>query len=374
VLSLSEEEIEKAYEQENEKAKAEYVFIDPKAFTEQIHPAYEELQDYYQNHKTKFQKPEQVNVQYIALYFEDNIYAEHINISEEEIQDYYANHHKQFSVKNKKDKEQLKPLAEVTEQIKEIITQDKIKILLEDKIWQISDEIGDDPESFTKVAKKYHLEVKETGFFGPQQSIPKIGLSYEFLNAAFSLDIGELSNVIETAKGYFLIKLKEKKQAYIPKLDQIKEEVEKAVVEQKSWQLAKDKAEELLLQIKKLKEEKKMSFIKAAEKLALTVKETEEFSRSSYIPGIGQSREFTQAAFALKPNQISKLITVPNGYCILSLKNIIPIDKEKFAQEKEEFSQKILARKKANFFREWLLNLKEEANLVSYIENTDERR
>jgi hypothetical protein len=59
---------------------------------------------------------------------------------------------------------------------------------------------------------------------------------------------------------------------------------------------------------------------------------------------------------------------VPNGYCILSLKNIIPVDQEEFAREKEEFSKKLLARKKEIFYQIWLVKLKRDANLLNNIE------
>ena len=365
-VKLSDEETEKVYKNENEKAKVFYVFLDPQKFTEGIHPSYEQLEDYYQGRMAEFKEPAQVNVEYIVLYFDRD--RPKIDISEEEIQSYYQEHPEQFSVKDKTDEENIESLEEVRTQIKERLTQEKAKVVLEDRIWQISDDITEDPLSFEETAKKNHLEVNRTGFFGPQQFIPEIGLCYEFLNAAFSLEIGQVSNAIETPKGYFIIRIKEKKEACIPPLEEVKGEVEKALIKQKSWQLAKNKGEELLSQIKKFVEEKKINFSKAAEKLSLAVKETERFTRSNYIAGIGQSPEFSQAAFALKPGGISDLIIVPNGYCILSLKNIIPVDQEEFAREKEEFSKKLLARKKEIFYQIWLVKLKRDANLVNNIE------
>ena len=362
-VSLTDEEIEKVYKNENEEAKALYVLIEPEKFKEQIHPAYEELQDCYKNHKTQFKKPEQVNVQYIALYFDQNNFQ--TTVSEEEIQDYYSEHIEKFSLKDKK--EGARPLEEVKGQIKEGLIQDKIKALLEDKIWQFCDEFADEPALFKEVAEKNRLEVKETGFFGPQEVIPEIGLSYEFLNAAFTLKTGEVSNVIETPKGYFIIKIKEKKAPYIPQLDEIKEEVENAMIKQTSWQLAKAKGQDLLSQIKNAMEQEKLNFSKATEKLSLALKETEKFTRNSYVSEIGQSPHFTQAAFELKEGQISNLIRLPNGYCILSLKEIFPVEEEKFTQEKEEFTKRLLVRKKDILYKVWLAKLEKKAKLVNNI-------
>lgn len=365
-VDLRDGEVEEVYKKENEKAKVFYVFIDPQKFTEEIHPAYEELEGYYQSHMAELKEPEQVNVEYIGLYFDQN--HPEVDISEEEIQAHYEKYPEQFSVKGETGEESIKSLEEVKAQIKEKLTQDKIKIVLEDRIWQISDDIAGEALPFEEIAKENQLEVKETGFFGPQQVVPEIGLSYEFLNAAFSSKIGEVSNAVGTSKGYFIIKVKEKKEACVPPLEKVKKEVEKALVKQKSWQLAKNRGGEILAQLKKLMEEEKMNFSKAAEKLSLAVKQTGEFFRSTYIAGIGQDPEFSQAAFALMPGQISDLIIVPNGYCILSLIEIIPVDQEKFAQEKEEFSKKLLARKKEIFYQIWLAKLKRDANLVNNIE------
>ena len=368
-VALSDEEIENVYRSEYELAKALYVLIEPQKFEEQIHPSYEQLQEYYQNYKTQFKKPDQVNVQYIALYFGQN--DQEVRVSEEEMLDYYQEHIEEFSVKDKK--EATLPLEEVKGQIKEKLIQNKARTLLEDRIWQIGDEIANEPGLFEEVAKKNQLEVKETGFFGPQQVIPEIGLSYEFLNAAFTMKIDEISNTIETSKGYFIIKVKEKKEPHIPPLDEVEEEVKAFVVMQKSWELAKSKAEEILVKLKDSIEEKKLNFSKAAEALSLVIEETEEFSRASYVSGIGQSPQFSQAAFALKPGEVSELIRVPNGYCILSLKEISPIDEEKFTREKEEFAKKLLVRKKDVFYQMWLLNLRKKAKLVSNIEKLKNR-
>jgi peptidyl-prolyl cis-trans isomerase D len=321
-INLNDEEIKKAYKEEHEKATAEYVLIEPQDFTGQIHPSYEELQEYYGNQKEQFKKPEQVNVEYFALYF---------------------------------DQTQEEPV------------QEKNKEMLEEKIWQISDQIEEAP-SFETVADYHQLEIKETGFFAPQEVIPDIGLSYEFSNVAFSLEADQISNVIETPKGYFIIKLKEKRASYIPFFEEIKAEINKALVEQRSWQVAEGEAEELLSRIKEKAGKKRLSFVKAAKKLSLEVKEAEEFSRFGYIPGIGQSRQFSQAAFELKSGEISGVIAVPTGYCILSLKSIVPIDEEKFIQEKEEYSQRLLAKKKAVYFKGWLEGLKKSANLVSNLD------
>lgn len=366
-ISLTPETIKEEYQKANEKAKALYVFFDPQEFTDQIHPSYEELTTYYRNNKTEFKKSNQVNAEYIALY-SGQAPPEAPPVSEEEINGYYQEHIQEFSVKDKQGKEIVKPLEEVKGQIRERLIQEKNKQAREDKIWQIAEEIAGDPAAFSKVADNNKLEVKETGFFGAEEFIPEIGLSYDFLNAAFTLEAGEVSNPLETPKGYFIIKIKEKRPSFIPALDETKDAVEKAVIQEQSLKLAEAKGEESLAQIEAVMAEQALSFAKAAEKLSLEVKETEEFSRTGYVSAIGQSREFTHTAFGLSPGVVSKVIPVPNGYSILSLKELIPVDEEKFAREKEEFAKKVLGEKKNISFQLWLNNLLRKAELVNNLD------
>ncbi|MFH1244871.1 MAG: SurA N-terminal domain-containing protein [Candidatus Omnitrophota bacterium] len=362
-LSLTDEEITAAYRAENEKARASYVLIEPAQVAEQIQPAYAELVQYYQNHQNELKKPEQVNIEYIALYFDKD--APTVDITEEEIQDYYQ---KNYPGKTPENSQALAELTEkLKKQIRETLRQEKTRSILGNRIWEICEQFGEENSSFEDVAGKNTLEIKETGFFGTQDTVPDIGLSYEFSNTAFSLTEGEISNVVTTPKGYFILKLKAKQAPHLPGLEEIKKEVEKKVIAEQSWQMAEKKGQELLDELNKLRAQN-MTFAAAAEKLGLTVKESGEFTRASYISGIGQSNEFAQAAFELNPEEISKLIAVSNGFCILTLQGIIPVDEKQFIQEKEKFAQGLLERKKESTLNVWLLNLERNAKLVSNVD------
>jgi len=362
-VELDDDEIRTVYTHENEKAKAHYVLISRQEFEDQIHPSYEEMEDYHLIHKSEFKKPEQVNVEYLALYFDR--YLTGITITYEEIEEYYKGAPEEFTKQTEDGEEELKSLEEVKSQIEKMLLEDKIKMILEEKIWQLTDELADPESPFEEVAKNNQLEVKETGFFTLQDVIPDVGLSYEFSNAAFSLEENQISNIIETSKGYFIIKAKEKKAPYLPELEEVKEKVEKALIKQEAWGLAKIKTQTILTQIKEKIEQKNIDFKKASEELALEVKETEEFTRSSYISGIGQSRPFTNAAFELEVSEISEPVTVPGGYCIISLTETHPIDEEKFAEDRQEFAKTLLEKKKNIHYQIWMASLKKKAGLVS---------
>ncbi len=85
---------------------------------------------------------------------------------------------------------------------------------------KLAGEYSDDPGSKEKGG--------DLGFFTRNTMIP------EFDKAAFALEAGGVSGPVETAFGYHIIKVEEKKKAFLPAYETIKEEVkEKALLEAK---------------------------------------------------------------------------------------------------------------------------------------------
>ncbi|GAI11028.1 unnamed protein product, partial [marine sediment metagenome] len=69
----------------------------------------------------------------------------------------------------------------------------------------------------------------DLGFFSRGKMIPA------FEEAAFALEAGEFSEVVETPYGYHIIKVDEKKPAQEPNLELVREEIRKTLTEQKTW-------------------------------------------------------------------------------------------------------------------------------------------
>jgi peptidyl-prolyl cis-trans isomerase D len=360
-VNVTEDEVKVAYRRKYEKREVSYILIESKDFKEKLTLTEEELKNYYEDNREEFRLPEQVNVEYLNLAFDK--FKGQVSISDEDIKDYYNTHLKEFIIPSQEAKEKNKEpkyrsLSEVKDNIKSNLIFQEAKHKAQIKASQIIEDLIDEPD-FEKIAQKYAVSFGETGFFAPQESIPGVGFSYQFAKEAFELAKDEISEIITTPTGLYIIRLKEKKASYIPSFEEAKTKIEEAVRRIKAKELARKKAEEIL---PKLKES---NFEDVAKELSLTIKKSEPFTREGYIPDIGEAPAFSWAAFNLKIGQISKAVSTPKGYCLLRLDNIREIDEKKYTQEKKELKTALLKQKKEQYFQNWLLKLKEEANLSS---------
>jgi parvulin-like peptidyl-prolyl isomerase len=298
---INEDEIKQEYRKFNEEISLYYIAALPSDFAKDIDPGEQEIKDYYDKNSFQFKQPISFNMDYVAI-----------------------------------DSEQ---------KAKDIILRLNRK------------------EDFLKLTKDAGLTIKETGLFSQNDPIPGIGWSPEISNLISRLNIGQFTQPIHSDKNYFILRLKEKKEAYIPELKNLKDKVKEALIKEKSTRLAKEKAEECLTALKELYKQnpKSADFETCAKKLGLKSDSTKQFKFGSYIEGIGASDDFWTIGTGLKDGEINGVISMPSGFYVVKVKDRIPVDEKKFEKEKNEFSQKLLSQKKQEYFMKFADELKGKA-------------
>ncbi|MCM8795118.1 MAG: peptidylprolyl isomerase [Candidatus Omnitrophica bacterium] len=294
---LSEEEIREAYRKENEEISIDYLCANPLDFIKEITAiAEEELKDFFVKNKLDFKQPLSFNVEYIS--------------------------------------------SDAEEKIKKLI----LKINKRD--------------GFSKVAKDPKVSIKETGFFSQTDSIPGIGWSPAVIGLISKLNVGEISLPIKIDKTYYIFRLKERKDPYIPDYESIKERIKEEFIKKKSYAIAKEKISACLKKIREIPMET-IDFNQLAKEFGLKSGTTKEFKYASYIEGIGASDNFWRIAQNLKDNETSEIIEVEGtGLYLIKRKNRIPFDEKKFETEKDEFMKWLLMQKKQEYFAKFIEELK----------------
>lgn len=88
-------------------------------------------------------------------------------------------------------------------------------------------------DSFEELAKEYSTDTVSATNGGDLGYFTKYEMVEEFSNAAFSLDINEVSEPVKTTYGYHIIKVTDKKDAKIATLEDSKDEVKEILKDQK---------------------------------------------------------------------------------------------------------------------------------------------
>ena len=318
-VTLTDAEVLEAYKKDNETLSIHYIQINSKNFLSDIKISEDELKDYYQKNSNQFKRPPTVKIEYIGIdYPPDSKEAQMIGISEQ-----MNNIHSKIKKTN-----DLKSLA------------------------------GD------------NVINKESGFFASDEPLEGIE-SEEFHKYAFSLGAGQVSPVIKTLKGVYILKVIQKKDPYIPELTEARPKAEEALKLIKAKEEAKKKTEDYKNKINGyLRNDPAINLKKAAELLGVELKTTPAFKRDQAIPDSDIDISVLNSAFKLKPGEISPILEDAKSSFIIEPDKFTGIDQEKFKQDKTTYSDSLLERKKQNTFNSLQSELITKANLKQYISSS----
>ncbi|MFA5114894.1 MAG: peptidylprolyl isomerase [Candidatus Omnitrophota bacterium] len=303
---LNDGEILKEYRKANEKLSLYYIASRVTDFTREVNPDEKGLKTYFRENHLSFKRPLSFNLEYFVLGKDDE------------------------------------GSSNIQEKIRKILPQLK------------------SGKDINKIARGFNGEVKETGLFVIPGPIPGLGWSQRLTALISKAKAGQYLPPAEIDKSYYLMRVKERKETYIPEFEEIKERVRLAYIKDMAYKSARAGIEECLDKLKESAKEKigLAEFEKAAKASGLKVSATEPFTYGSYIQGVGSSDIFWSRAQDLKEGGSSGIIENPAGFYIIRLKSKTPIDESKFEAEKKDFSQKLLVQKKQERFAAFVKELK----------------
>jgi len=295
--------------------------------------------------KQEYQKRnEKITLQYVLFNASD--IGKKSTASEDEIKKFYDQHKDQF----------LLPPSIVLK-----YAQTKEKALAD----TLSKELlpGSD---FAAVARKLNIEVKTSAAFSQDQPILTFASNPDNVKTLFAMKPGEYSQPLEAPDGWQVVQLKEKRDAQVPPLADIKDRIKDAVLQEKGFSLAKPKADEALKAI--ALGVKTKDFKTAATALGLKVEQTPAFGRREYIANVGLIQEFQQEADLLTPDKrLSGVIASSQGPAIIYLEKMEKPDDGQFQSDKENFRQMLSAEGRNQVLITFMSQLRAKANVISKI-------
>jgi peptidyl-prolyl cis-trans isomerase D len=256
-----------------------------------------------------------------------------------------------------REEEQIKPLETVREEViqslKKIKARQRVRRTVK-HIYQEAEKSGD----LKSAADINQAQTSTTSYFSRENhQIPEIGDQPQFFNTAFSLGENKISQPIHTPEASYILRVTANKEAYIPKLEEVRESVDTALTERVNQEFTLSKFKEME---QKLSQEKDLG--KAIQGLDLSVRHTPSFSKEDSIPGIGNIKEIKEKAFNMNLEDTSSA-KVRNRFYLFKL-----VEKEAAGEPDKEQVQNIIQQikqeKSRQTFQEWVGNLKSGAEIM----------
>src|SRR5579883_1180118 len=264
----------------------------------QVSPAEVEAQ-YRLDH---YRVPERVRVRYVA--YREVDFLPEATVSDEAIQAYYDDHKDdRFS-----DPEQVRlrhivvSLPADADEARRAAARKKAEDLLA-RIRAGAD--------FAAVAKQASDDAASAAKGGELGLVARGRLPAAVEDAAFALEPGKVSDVIETPGGFEIVKVEEHRPGGPKPLAAVREEIVQVLRNQRALELARARAEADRAAVVHGK-----SLAEAAG--GRPVVETPPFAATDPIPGVGRLKAFADAAFALGDGEVSDLIETEDAVYLLS--------------------------------------------------------
>jgi peptidyl-prolyl cis-trans isomerase D len=343
--AVTDEDALALFKKENDKIDLEYVAYAPTDVMSEVKLTEAELNEYLQKNQAEFKTPEKVAISYVLL--DPSLQAAKLTVTEEEIQTYY-----QKNIDKYQGKDGIQPLKDVKDRVKgAALLQKAAKQSFE----QVADILYKNIKSgdLNLVAGQLGLKVQETPLFAGNAPVAVLAGETAVLKKAFELKQGELGGPVETSRGIYIIKAKERKDSIVPPLADIKAAVEQKVKGVKATELAKKKAEDAAKQF--------------AAKAVLKTQSTGSFgfSPKGDLPVIGNTPELMEAAFKLTAAApaVDTPFKVGNRWYAVRLKQRTEAPKADFEKTKDELKKKILPKKQEEALDKWIKDLRAKAKI-----------
>ena len=285
---VTDAEVENEYRRQNTKAKLKYIQFLHSGYNGAVKVDDAEAETYFEAHKDRYEKGEEVNLRFIKLDPQNFT-------SGEDLQAYYSENQREFkTVEAVKARHILKKFPDNATDEQKV----EVKAAAEKLLETVQAAIAEG-EDFAELAKQHSEDAGSApqggALRGRNPDLPegdyfaRGDMVQPFEQAAFDeLAPGEMSGLVESRFGYHIIKLEEKRPEEIQPFAQVRSEIHDKLVQIVGAEQAKAVAENLLFDVEILDYQEAIQLDRYKD-LSLTVQDTGFFTAAdSTIPEIGR--------------------------------------------------------------------------------------
>jgi peptidyl-prolyl cis-trans isomerase D len=199
------------------------------------------------------------------------------------------------------------------------------------------------------------LVPQETSFMAQAEVVEGIENSAAFMRTAFALQDGEVGRPTMIGNQYVVEKLLERKASLIPPFEEVQAKVRDAVVRERSYALAQQKADEWLTEV-----QAGQSIEQLAQAFNIQPEQTGLFSRNGAIPKLGRPQEFIREVFRMRVGE-GRVVDLLEQPAVVVLTEHKEFDAEDYEKDKARLRQQALRQKREQTFSQWSHELRQQA-------------
>ncbi len=321
-IIVSDDEVWDSYRKQNDSAKIEYLVSEASKAEVKDKPTDAQIRERFDKNAAAYRVPEKRAGDYIFLKTDD--VKKDIKVQDAEIQKYYKDNISQF-----KEPEKLR----VSRVWLPFTAKDKDAVLAQARDLLKKAQGGAD---FAELAKTYSKDDKaKTG--GDWGLADWRSLSAKETDAAGKLDLGKISDIVETGTGAAILKVTEKAPAVTKPLAEVSATIKGILEDQKARALVTER----IVRIGKLALKEKTLDL-AAQKEGLKVISTSALKRGEALGDFDSAGSLSESLFGLKDKEISSPVYTYTGAGLTQLQKIEPERPAKLEEAKDQVEKDIL--------------------------------
>jgi peptidyl-prolyl cis-trans isomerase D len=325
-IHVSDADVEREYRRQNEKVKADLAVFTADKFRAGITPTDAEISAQFSAHQETYRVPEKRRVRYLSI--DAEALRSKMTVTPQEVEARYRDNltsyttPEQIRASHILFKTEGKDAAAVRKVAESVLA--KVKA-------------GGD---FAALAKQYSEDDGskanggDLGFFGRGAMVK------EFEDAAWALQPGQVSGLVQSPFGFHIIKVTDHHAAATRTLDEVRQSIEDTLRYEKARTEASRLASEIAPTIKA-----PADLDTAAKAHGLTVGDSGLFSRDEPLAGLGFAPAVTASAFSLQKDQVSGELATNQGYAFIAVTEIQPSALPTLDQVKDKVKDDVIRQK-----------------------------
>ena len=247
------------------------------------------------------------------------------------------------------------PLEVVRAELRTRLTREDARRLAEAKAQTVYEAVVAAGSDWIAAVQGLELVPRETPFRAQGEVVDGVENSAAFMQTASALQDGEVSRPTLIGNQYVVEKLLERKASHIPVLEEIKDAVRDALVQEQSQTLARQKADEGLAAV-----QAGQSLEQLAQALNTQTEQTGLFSRNGAIPKLGRPQEFIREVFRMRVGE-GRVVDLLEQPAVVVLVEHKEFDAEGYEKDKAQVKQQVLRQKREQIFSQWSNELRRQA-------------